>query len=251
MHSWSSMDKEFEFALRNHIDAKFRRPPQPDNAILRLIEGSLSREELRSYFRGMWESLMVFNRVLLARLVEQAPTLPIRCELVEIVNPEFGRNLRDAHPLYFRNFLEALGVPRRDLSWDFDLDHGPWAEEVQRIRSWTWPELVGRILCGESIGPVTFKAVARACQKYHHLPDYAVAYFAIHSVHDKKDTEILFNLAARTVTTPAAQASLIKIVDWSFDRGRYLDYGCRLPDTEPESYEYAPLFEGRAAVEVA
>jgi hypothetical protein len=186
---------------------------------------------------------MIFNRVLLSRLLEKAPTLPIRCELVEIINPEFGKHLRDAHPLYFKTFLESLGVPRRELSWDFDLEDGPWAEEVRLIRSWTWPELLGRILCGESIGPVTFKAVARACQKYHDLPGHTLLYFTIHSDHDKKDTEILFDLAARTVTTPEAQAALMNVIDWSFERGRFLDYGCRLPDTEPESYEYAPLIE--------
>jgi pyrroloquinoline quinone (PQQ) biosynthesis protein C len=247
------MDKQFELALRKHIDTKFRRVPKPDNAILHLIEGSLSPEDFRAYFRGMWESLMVFNRVLLSRLIERAPTLPVRCELVEIVNPEFGRNLRDAHPLYFKNFLEALGVPSRELAWDIDMERGPWVEEIRCMRSWTWPELLGRILCGEAIGPVSFKAVARACQKYHALPDYAVAYFNIHSIHDKKDTEILFNLAARTVITEEAQASLLHIVDWSFDRGRYLDYGCNLPDTEPESYQYAPLFEpaSKATLEVA
>lgn len=237
------MNKAFELALRKRIDAKFDREPRPDNPILRLINGEMQLPELRAYYKGMWQSLVVFNRVLLARLLERAPTLPIRCEVLEVVIPEFGRNLRDAHPLYFRNFLEALGVPRRELDWDFDLESGPWAAEVKLLRGFTWPQILGRIVVGESIGPVTFNAVAAACQKHHKLADYALAYFTIHAVHDKKDTEILFDIVSRSVLTPADEEQMVQVVDLSFDNGRYLDYGCRLPDTE--GYRYARLFDRR------
>lgn len=237
------MDKGFELRLRQRLDEKFEREPAPENPLPRLLDGTMPLAELRTYYRSMWGSLMVFNRVLLARLLERAPTLPVRCEVLEVVLPEFGRNLRDAHPLYFRNFLEALGVPRRELEWDFDLENGPWAEEVKMLREYTWPQILARIIVGESIGPVAFNAVADACRKYHKLPEYAVAYFAIHAVHDKKDTEILFNVAANSILTPEDQKSVMDTIDWSFERGRYKDYGCKLPDTE--GYRYARLFDRR------
>lgn len=238
-------NKDFELALRKLIDEKYDRAPAADNPILQLIQGELPLAGCRDFYGGMFQSLMVFNRVLLPRLLSTAPSVPLRVELMGVIAQEYGPQLDDAHPVLFLNFLSSIGVETASYDWSFDLERGPCAQEVKLLRELSFVELLARILVGESLGPVVFPAVADALKRNYGLGDNAVAYFGIHAVTDKKDAELLFDLVRREARTEPQQRAVLKVVEDSFEFGRYRIYGCKLPGTT--SYRYARKFDRRNA----
>ena len=239
-------DKQFELQLRNQIDAKYARPVEGDNPFAQLLLGKLSLTEVRDVYLGMFDSLMVFNRVLLPRLLEKSPDLEARVELMSVIAVEYGPHLEDAHPVLFMDFLEAVGADRAPLmSKVIDLEAPANRAEVEFMQSASWVELLGRILVGESLGPMVFPAISEALATHYGLKGGALAYFDIHSVHDKKDAEVLFDMIRRYAVSDSDKKKVFDIVDRSFDQGRYKQYGCALPGTTA-AYSYSRKFDRRS-----
>lgn len=232
---------EFEAYLRNLADKAFERPVnEPQNPIAQLIQRKLPLAECRELYTTMWPSLMVFNRVLLTRLIETAPSLELRCEILEVIAPEFGRRLCDAHPVFFKSFLESLGVTH-DPRWNFDLETGPGKDEAKMMRNATFCELVARILVGETIGPKVFETVAEALHDSYKIPYKSLAYFLVHAKHDKRDTQVLFNLLSRAADTEEKRQKAVDMMNWSYSGGRYIMYACNLPGRA--NYIFSDLIE--------
>lgn len=232
--------KSFELSLRQMVDQKFERPVDGASPIARLIQGKLPIEECRNLYVSLWPSLMVFNRVLLARLIERAPSVEFRVGLMEVVAPEFGRRVCDAHPVFFRTFLEAIGV-KEELRWDFDLETGPCQDEVRMLRKASFSELLARLLVGESVGPKVFESVAAALHKHYGIAHKNLTYFSVHAKHDKRDTEILFDLLGRAATTLEDQKAAVDLMNHSYEWGRYKLYACNLPGKA--NYQYSELYK--------
>ncbi len=239
--SLGSDAEEFELKLRQLIDAKYDRPVDPENPFLALAEDRLPVTKCREVFGGWWDSLMVFNRVLLPRLLEKAPSVAVRVELMGVIAQEYGPHLKDAHPMLLRDFLLSLGVPESSLVWDCNLEDGPAAAEARMMRDASFVELLARILVGESLGPVVFPMIAESLSRSYNLSGRALAYFQIHAIADKKDAKLLFGMLRREAKTLADRQAVFNMVEKSFEQGRYKLYGCKLPRTT--DYRYAPLFE--------
>lgn len=240
--------KAFELEIRKLADEHFDRTPPEGHIMQRMIDGTLPIEEARELYGSMWPSFLVFNRVLLPRLLEKAPDLASRVALLPVISQEYGNaNYEQTHPVLFRRFLVALGVPEEKLSWEIDLvNPNPARDEAEWIRGFSWCEILGRILVGEAIGPVAFGAVARALQKNYGLSEESVRWFPIHYTVDKRDTEIIFDVVRDTILTDADREAFMKIVKASFGHAthRYGLYPWRFEGTT--AYRYAPLFQEAA-----
>lgn len=236
--------KNFELGLRKQIDAKYKRTPAPGNPFVSLLEGKMSREECQGLFSGMLGSLLTFNQVLLPRLLRTAPTVEVRVELMSVIAQEFGvTGPKDAHPTYFAEFLKALGVETDAAIMADALNSEAVRAEQDFLRSLSFTELLARILVGESLGPKVFLLVASALQKSYKLTPRATMYFTLHAHHDKKDAEILFHMVARETHTDAEREKVIKVVDDSYDFGRYAQYGCAISDKI--DYDFERRFDRR------
>ncbi|WP_394842266.1 iron-containing redox enzyme family protein [Pendulispora brunnea] len=190
----------------------------------------LPLEECQAFYSGIRDGLAVFNRVLLGRLLEESPTERARSELLPVIAVEFGPPASAAHPAIFKRFLRSLGVPESETHESADLlePTNACAAEVEALCNMSWCELLARLLVGETQGPVVFPVILDALRRNYGLSSFDVQYFSIHATHDKKDTEILFDLLARTVKSQADEDAVLRVVDEAFDGGRYLVTGCRL-----------------------
>jgi pyrroloquinoline quinone (PQQ) biosynthesis protein C len=226
----------FELEMRRLVDSKYMRPAKPDNPIRKLINGELSLQEVKAFYLGLLDSLDVFNRVLISRLLETAPNPEVRSEVLPVLAVEFGPPVESAHPTIFWNFLKAIGSTAEEIRPHPDLENGPCREEVALIRNMSWCELLARILVGETQGPVVFPLIANALKRHYGLKDRDVFYFTLHAAHDKRDTEILFRLLVREARTAADRKAVIDTIERTFDQGRYKFTGCRLEESPRYSY---------------
>ncbi|WP_394827929.1 iron-containing redox enzyme family protein [Pendulispora albinea] len=220
----------FERRLREQVDSKYRREPTADNPLWRLVNDRLPIEECRIFYVGLRDSLAVFNRVLLGRLLEESPSEGARSKLLPVISVEFGPPVEAAHPAIFNRFLRALGVSASDTHESSDLLalSSACAPEIAALRKMSWCELLARLLVGETQGPVVFPVILEALRRNYGLRSSDVSYFSIHATHDKKDTEILFDLLATSVKSQADEDAVARIVDTAFDSGRYAVTGCLL-----------------------
>ncbi|HWL84353.1 MAG TPA: iron-containing redox enzyme family protein, partial [Polyangiaceae bacterium] len=220
----------FERGLRERVDSKYLREPTADNPLWRLVNDRLPLEECRAFYLGLRDSLAIFNRVLLGRLLEESPTEKARSELLPVIAVEFGPPASAAHPAIFKRFLRSLGVSESETHESADLlaATNVCASEVEALGNMSWCELLARLLVGETQGPVVFPVILDALRRNYGLSSFDVQYFSIHATHDKKDTEILFDLLARTVKSQVDQDAVLRVVDEAFDGGRYVVTGCRL-----------------------
>ena len=220
----------FERALREQIDAKYQREPTESNPLWRLVNDRLPIEECRAFYLGLRDSLAVFNRVLLGRLLEECPSAEARSELLPVIAVEFGPPLDAAHPEIFNRFLRSLGVPEAEVRESADLLEPTSAcrAELEEIRSLSWCSLLARLLVGESQGPVVFPAIHEALRRNYGLTVGDTFYFAIHATHDKKDTEVILRLLSNEVKTKAQEDEVFAVINRTFDAGRYAMTGCRL-----------------------
>jgi len=237
----------FESRVRGLIDSKYQRAPSDDNPLWRLVNDRLPLSECRAFYLGLRDSLAVFNRVLLGRLLEECPSADARSELLPVIAVEFGPPLESAHPEIFNRFLRSLGVSEADLRESADLLEPTSAcrPEIEEIRSLSWVGLLARLLVGESQGPVVFPAILEALRRNYGLSAQDLFYFAIHATHDKKDTEVLLRLLAREVKTEAQQEEVLAVIERTFDAGRYAATGCRLEAVT--RYRYADYSSTSAA----
>jgi pyrroloquinoline quinone (PQQ) biosynthesis protein C len=237
--------KSFELSLRKQIDAKYEREASPDNPFARLLAGELPREECQATFGGMLGSLLNFNQVLLPRLLRHAPNVGRRVELMSVIAQEFGNvGPKDAHPTFFLEFLTALGMNVDAAAMEEALRPDAVRAEAEYLRSLTFVELLARILVGETLGPKVFLQVGEALQKSYDLTPRAVLYFTLHAKHDKKDAEILFDMLSREARTDEDRERVVKMIDSSYDFGRYAQYGCALKGID---YSFTRIFDRRAS----
>jgi len=220
----------FESRVRRLIDSKYERVPSEDNPLWRLVNDRLPLNECRAFYLSLRDSLAVFNRVLLGRLLEECPNAEARSELLPVIAVEFGPPLDAAHPEIFNRFLRSLGVPEAEVRESADLlePTGACRAEIEEIRSLSWCGLLARLLVGESQGPVVFPAILEALRRNYGLSVGDTFYFAIHATHDKKDTEVLLRLLSREVKTEAQEEEVFGVINRTFDAGRYSMTGCRL-----------------------
>jgi len=236
--------KSFELALRKQIDAKYLRPPAAGNPFVRLVAGELPRADCQEVYGGMLGSLLTFNQVLLPRLLRNAPSVSHRVELMSVIAPEWGTTgPKDAHPTFFLEFLRALGVDVSAAMMANALETPEVREEARYLRSLSQLELLARILVGETLGPKVFAVLAEALQKTYGLTPRATLYFTLHAHRDKKDADILFGIVSREARTDAEQRSVQRVIDESYDYGRYAQYGCAISDRI--DYDFTRLFDRR------
>jgi hypothetical protein len=230
--------QRFELALRRQIDARFRRRPDPQNPFVRLLAGEMRLDECRSIFRNMLGSLLTFNQVLLPRLLRNAPTVECRVQLMEVIAQEYGvKGPRDAHPMLFVNFLQALGLEVSEAGMAEAVQTDAVRAEALYLRGLSFPQLLARILVGESLGPKVFAPIAAALRRSFNLTPKATLYFTLHAQHDKADAEVLFRMLAREARTAEQRAAAQAVIDESYSSGRYAMYGCALSDRIDYSFE--------------
>jgi pyrroloquinoline quinone (PQQ) biosynthesis protein C len=239
-------EKVFERDLREYFDAMYQRPPGESNSVADIVRGQLPLEDIRTFYSSLWPSLQVFNRVLLPRLLMSAPDFQLRLEISEVIVPEFGTNVGQAHPTLFYNLLEGLGCDTDQIPFNEQLDTPEAEEEEKWLRDLSWVELLARILCGESLGPKVFEAIASSLRDNYDVSSNALAYFTIHANHDKRDTEILFSLIPKSAKTDADRKAVWNLIEHSFEKQkRYRECGCNLPGKS--DYSYSRRFDRRQA----
>lgn len=229
--------RAFELQMRMLADSKFRRAATDDNPFVRLQRDELPIAEVQAVYLGMLESLWVFNRVLLSRVLAMAPSVEARAELLPVVSVEFGPPIENAHPEIFRRFLRKLGLTAEATAEPTSFDSVDAAREASAMRQMTWLELLARLLVGETMGPKVFMPIAHALQKSYGLTREDVFYFYLHAQHDRRDTEILFALIGRYATSERDREQVLRTMNRSYDEGRYRLYGCALKGAT--EYQYA------------
>jgi pyrroloquinoline quinone (PQQ) biosynthesis protein C len=227
----------FEVQLRVLADAKFCRAATDDNPFVRLHKGELSREEVQTVYLGMLESIWVFNRVLLSRVLALAPSVEARAELLPVVSVEFGPPIDNAHPVILQRFLRKLGLPEAAIAEPSSFSSPDAMREAESIRRMTWLELLSRLLVGETMGPKVFTPIADSLRRFYGLAKEDVFYFYLHAQHDRRDVEILFPLIARHAVSDADREQVLRTLNRSYDEGRYRLYGCALRGAA--DYQYA------------
>jgi threonine synthase len=235
----------FGLEIRRFVDSMYLREPRTDSPLWRLVNDSLPRTECQSFYLGIRDSLEIFNRVLIPRLVEAAPTPRVRREILPVLTVEFGPGVDAAHPTLFERFLVALGVPE-DASGPSPDVETKCRDEIASIRGMTWCELLARILVGETQGPVSFPAIAAALQRNYGLSQRDVRYFTLHAAHDKKDTEILIGLIEREARSVDEKRSVLRTLEREFGAGRYLHTACKL--ASGPAYRFAEIVPSAPAV---
>jgi pyrroloquinoline quinone (PQQ) biosynthesis protein C len=231
----------FELRIRELIDAKYDRDPDTAGAWFRLFSGQMSQAECLAQYRPTWPRVLAFNRVILPQAIAKAPDLRLRVELMAVIGVEYGPDrLEDAHPVYFRNFLLGLGAAEGELPWGTGEEDPSLQEHLIWFRRMSWCEILATLLFYESFGPVTFRSLARTLKQEYALPARALQYFRVHAVHDKRDTEILFDLLRREARSEADQNAVVDVLDQLFDHPRFRQRACRLPGTT--EYRFAARF---------
>jgi pyrroloquinoline quinone (PQQ) biosynthesis protein C len=227
----------FELQLRMLADAKFRRDVTADNPFARLHRGELPLAEVQAVYSGMLESIWVFNRVLLSRVLAMAPSVEARTALLPVVSVEFGPPIENAHPVILQHFLRKLGLSEEVIAEPASFGSPDAVREAETIRQMTWLELLARLLVGETMGPKVFAAIADALRKSYGLAKEDVFYFYLHAQHDRRDVEILFSLIARHAVNKGEREQVLRTMNRSYDEGRYRLYGCALAGAN--DYQYA------------
>lgn len=230
--------QQFELELRQYCDRVYERPSPPDNPMLKLMDGTLSRAEAHRFWGGHWDSVLIFNQITLPRLLERCPDVDGRVALWRAIYPEYGRGqLLKAHPALNRTFLVALGIPEAELSWELDRSRPGVKEKIEKLEGLDWLELLAHGFLGpETVGPKVFGMVANALASTFRIRKEDLMFFTVHFKEDQKDSEIIFSLLSRYATTAEQQQKVRRSLEAFFDLERYRHYCC---DLGPMPYHFS------------
>jgi pyrroloquinoline quinone (PQQ) biosynthesis protein C len=199
------MSTSFESELRTLCDAAYQRPSPPDNPMLRLLDGRLSRAEAQEFWLGRWDLVLILNQIVLPRLLEHCPDVDARVALWSSIYPEYGNGrLRHAHPILYQRFLRALGVPAAACPLQIDRDKRSVVIRIAIVEAMDWLELLGRFLARETVGPKVFPLIEEGLARSFGLGGADLDFFTVHSRQDQEDADTVFKLAARYGTSPVA-----------------------------------------------
>ncbi|MCG8424401.1 MAG: iron-containing redox enzyme family protein [Proteobacteria bacterium] len=209
---------EFEKHLRSLCDRAYERPSSPDNPVMKLMQGELSIEEARQFWGGRWNRVLLLSQYVLPNLIRRCPHHDMRVELWPSVSVEYGGgDLAQSHPVLYRDFLTAIGIPEAECSFTLPADDPAIAREIDRLDGYDWLELLGRFLGRETVGPKVFPMIEEALAKAFGLDEHALAWFRVHGIQDQEDADDVFKVVRRYAITAEAQAKIEQAVQSWFD----------------------------------
>ena len=212
---------DFEHQLRCMCDAAYERQIPPDSTLERIFRGELPQADVRAWFLGRWNRVLILAQHVLPNLLRRCPDLTARVALCPAIAVEYGNgDLDRAHPTMYRRFVCALGTAEEQFAERLSavpaLD-----EQVARVESMTWLELLGQFLGRETVGPKVFDGLASALKKHYGVSDRDLEWFAVHGVQDVADSDVIFGLARRYGDSVAAQAEIRTALTSWFEESPY------------------------------
>jgi pyrroloquinoline-quinone synthase len=213
-------DEAFVDELRSTIDRfrTFGRHP----LWLRIQEGQLSREDLRTFAIQFFLQVREFPRAVSA-LHARCPFPEERVELAEsLYEEETGRisgcNL--PHPELFIRFGEAVGAPREAMVEGEALPGTAalidWFELSTTQRSFI-EGAAATNLAAEGQVPGAFGPFARALESHYGLEPEQVAFWDIHESADRDHSDIGDHIVVRFATSEESHAQVRRAVRRSLD----------------------------------
>jgi pyrroloquinoline quinone (PQQ) biosynthesis protein C len=218
---------EFESQIRHLCDSAYDRAVPEGSTLERIFRGELPRADVREWFMGRWNLVLILNQYILPNLMRRCPDLSARAALWPAIAVEFGGGDQEkAHPTLYRRFVCALGATEEQFPERLSLASG-LEEQVARVESMTWLQLLGQFLGRETVGPKVFDGLARALKDHYGLSERDVEWFVVHGVQDVEDSDVVFNLARQYGESAAAQAEIRAALAAWFDGSPYCYGFCR------------------------